>query len=239
MKTRLLAACTFVSGLFMASCGDMDQHQLMIAYPAQGYSILFADQTVDSISFLTFDSSKIIIHNDEWIRVTGDESGTIKHDNDKRYWVTTELEFAPNTNRHSRIGAVEVQSYDYQVGARYLQFGHLDITRPSAKVETKLPNSTIPDSVSFCLADSAFILTDSLCFDVHNAWELVRKDNGEQVDWVKFDKQYGKPGRNRLIVTFEENEDTTDRSVVFELKSGRVSNDITIKQFGRKKKENE
>ena len=155
MKTRLLAACTFVSGLFMASCGDMDQHQLMIAYPAQGYSILFADQTVDSISFLTFDSWKIIIHNNEWIRVTGDESGTIKHDNDKRYWVTTELEFAPNTNRHSRIGAVEVQSYDYQVGARYLQFGHLDITRPSAKVETKLPNSTIPDSVSFCLADNA------------------------------------------------------------------------------------
>lgn len=239
MKTRLLAACTFVSGLFMASCGDMDQHQLMIAYPAQGYSILFADQTVDSISFMTFDSWKIISHNNDWIRVNGDGSGSIKHDINKRYWITSELEFAPNTTNHSRIGVVEVQSYDYQVGAKYLQFGHLDITRPSAKVETLLTGSTIPDSVSFCLADSAFILTDSLCFYVHNRWKLVRKNGDEQVDWVQFDKEEGSAGRSRLIVTFQENKDTTDRSVVFELKSGKVSNDITIKQFGRKKKENE
>ena len=239
MKTRLLAACTFVSGLFMASCGDMDQHQLMIAYPAQGYSILFADQTVDSISFLTFDSWKIIPHAN-WISLTGDNEGGIKYDYAKRYWITSELKFEPNTTNRTRLGAVEVISYEYHTGATYYQYGHLDIYRPIPKVEKYYKDSRlIPDSVSFCLADSAFILTDSLCFDVHNAWELVRKDNGEQVDWVKFDKQYGKPGRNRLIVTFEENEDTTDRSVVFELKSGRVSNDITIKQFGRKKKENE
>ena len=56
---------------------------------------------------------------------------------------------------------------------------------------------------------------------------------------VQFDKQEVSAGLCRLIVTFQENKDTTDRSVVFELKSGKVSNDITIKQFGRKKKENE
>ncbi len=232
-KTKFLAAFALVGGLFMASCAEEGQHQLMIGYPAQGYSILHADEMTDSIMFVTFDSWKVTPLQTDWIRVNGKDNGTIKHDDTKRYWIKVNLEFAPNTTAHTRIGAVSVRSYEYEVGAKYLQYGHLDIFHPSAKAETFMSGSTIPDSVSFCLADSANVPNDSLCFRVENRWELAFV--GEQPEWLALDAQEGRAGRNRVNLTFEANTDTIARRAVVRLTSGRVSNDIEILQHGRKK----
>lgn len=240
-KTKFLAAFALMGGLFMASCGEQSQHQLMIGYPAQGYSILHADEVEDSIMFVTFDSWKVTPYQSEWMRVVGNDNGTIKHDDAKRYWITVFLDILPNTSAHTRIGTVSVRSYEYEVGARYIQYGHLDIFHPTAKAEKFMPGSTIPDSVSFCLADSALIATDSLCFRVQNRWTL--EFVGEQPEWVKPDTLEGRAGRNRVNLTFEANPDTAARHAVLRLTSGKgnyaISNDIDIVQYGRKKEDNE
>ena len=238
MKTKLLAAFAMAGGLFVTSCGDMDQHQLMIVYPAQGYSVLYADESADSISFVTFDSWRVRPNEPDWIRLTGEETGNIKYDNTKRYWITCELEFAPNTSNKTRLGTVEVFSYEYSVGAKYLQYGHLDISHPEAEVENFREGSTIPETVKFCLTDSAFVPSDSLCFNVHQRWNLAYKD-GQAPSWLKISEMEGTPGKNTLELTFEENLSTEPRSTVLLLTSGRVTNEIKIEQLGRKKKENE
>lgn len=238
MKTKFFAVCAFISSLFAVSCGDLDNHELAVVYPAQGYRILYADHTCDSICFVTFDSWRVRPH-DEWIRLTGKESGTIKYDNSKRYLISSELEFAPNTTNQTRIGTVEVNSYDYAVGAKYIQFGHLEITHPVAMVDSLRPESTIPHSVSFCLRDSAFVLADSLCFDVHNVWTLKCKDGEQLPSWITLGKTSGNSGKNSVALTFQENMELTPRSTVLTLTSGRVTNEIKIEQLGRKKKENE
>ncbi len=240
-KTRFLAAFALMGSLFVASCGEQSQHQLMIGYPAQGYSILHADEVEDSIMFLTYDSWKVASYQTDWMRVDGNDHGNIKHDDTKRYWITVFLAFLPNTTNPSRLGTMSVRSYEYEVGARYLQYGHLDISRPVAEVEKFMSGSTIPDSVSFCLTDSASISTDSLCFRVQNRWTL--EFVGEQPEWVKPDAFEGRAGRNRVNLTFEANPDTTARRAVLRLTSGKgdyaVSNDINIVQKGRKKGDNE
>lgn len=236
MKTKLLAACAFLGGMFMASCGEQDHHELWIAYPSQGYSILFADQRVDSISFVTFDSWKIN-PREEWIKVNGQSYGTINHSNEKRYWITSELEFAQNTTGHSRIGTVDVQSYDYQVGAMYLQFGYLDITHPSPKAEKFYSDTTIPDSVSFCLtADSTLTPVDSLSFYAHDGWEIAYKE-GAETEWLTVGKTRGRDGKNSVELKFQENPDTASRHTILLLTSGRVTNEIKVVQPGKKKEE--
>ncbi len=232
-KTKFLATFALLGGLFMASCNEEGRHQLSIVYPAQGYRILHADEVADSIMFVTFDSWKVTAYQSDWIRVTHNEKGTIQNDGVSAHIITSDLQFAPNATRHSRIGWVTINSYEYQVGAKYLQYGHLDINRPSAKAETFMSGSTIPDSVSFCLADSSYTTADSLCFRVQNHWELEFVD--EQPEWISADKMYGHSGRNRVNLTFQANPDTTARRTKVRLTSGRVSNDIEIVQHGRKK----
>ena len=134
--------------------------------------------------------------------------------------------------------AVEVFSYEYSVGAKYLQYGHLDISHPEAEVEKFREGSTIPETVKFCLTDSAFVPSDSLCFNVHQRWNLAYKD-GQAPSWLKISEMEGTPGKNTLELTFEENLSTEPRSTVLLLTSGRVTNEIKIEQLGRKKKEDE
>ncbi len=100
-----------------------------------------------------------------------------------------------------------------------------------------MSGSTIPDSVSFCLADSAYVPNDSLCFRVENRWTL--EFVGGQPEWLEADAMEGRAGRNRVNLTFVANPDTTARRAVVRLTSGRVSNDIDIVQYGRKKEDNE
>lgn len=239
MKTKILAACALLGGLFMASCNEQGQHQLLIAYPAQGYSILYADETIDSISFLTFDSWRVIPRESEWIRLTGDDHGNIKHDDTKRYWITCELQFKQNNTNATRLGTVEVFSYEYSVGANYLQYGHLEISHPAPDVVTLRPGSTIPETVSFCVSDSAFVRSDSLCFRVRDRWKLTCKDNAELPSWVTLSKTEGTMGKHKIDIAFEENLSVDPRSVVLQLTSGNVTNDIKIEQLGRKLKEDE
>lgn len=236
---KAFAACAGVLGsVLLASCGDQDQHQLGIAYPLTGYSILYADQTADSICFLTFDSWRVSVFEKDWMRVEdGKDNGTIKHDDNKLYYISVPLEFAPNTTHHSRIGEVDVRSYEYIVGARYLQYGHLNISNPLPKDESLMNGTTVPDSVSFTLNCAADAVSDTLVFSVRGGWELTFVD--AKPEWIDLEKEYGARGRNRVELTFTKNTESEERSATVRLTSGRVTNDIKIVQEGKKEEEEE
>ncbi len=238
-KNFLVAFGVLLSALFV-SCGEeMNQHQLLIQHPNSGISILFADQTKDSVIFYTFDSYSIK-STSSWITVDGKGSADIKYDYTKNYRIYNSLTIEPNTENKSRVGYININSYEYQSACAFFQYGFLNIERPTAKVEKSFENTTLPETVSFTLADSAHVVQDSLVFYVQNDWRLEFADGADQ-SWVSMDKtegvarfDYGKARKNVVNLTLQPNPTTTDRETKVKLYSGKVSNEIVIRQYGIK-----
>lgn len=221
--------------LALQSCNfSSEQHQLYIYYP-NGVKAIAADQTQDSLRFFTYDSWKLST-TDNWISIVGDASHEIKNPAalcDVKY----DIQLQPNTSKTARLGYVQVRSYyENPASAIYYQTGWLDIIKPTFKGISFYDEDTkqIPKEVSFTLADSCQVVSDSLWFSVYNNWTLEYV--GEQVAWVKMDRNQGKAGENKVYLTFEPNEATEDRQTVVRLTSGPCSTDMTIKQYGAKKK---
>ncbi|MBR1498105.1 MAG: BACON domain-containing protein [Bacteroidaceae bacterium] len=227
----LLCSLTF----FFASCaGDPETHQLM---PVTGGSVLFADQTADSVLFYTFDSWTVTSQAD-WLRIEGDSHADIKYDYTKRYLCRVDVSVLPNTTGHTRQGLVQVRSYDYSYSVPFYQFGMLDVTRPAYTVESYLDEAALlPDVALHVLTDSANWEADSISFYVHNQWELTFAD-GAASDWLVLDKNTGRAGKNQVNLTLTPNTDTENgRETVLVLTSGEVSDRITVRQLPAKKTE--
>lgn len=233
-KKSFLYASAFLAGtVWMASCGSDDVHQLGVMYP-NGIHALYADDTEDSISFVTFDSWSVIPVA-PWITVNGNASGTIKHDNNARYRISVPLNIGRNTTGRSRWGLVNVKSYEYMVNGLYYQMGTLNINHPAYQVKSYIAgtNDQLIDSVAYELRDSAFVTDDSICFTVKQPWMLAFK--GERPSWVSLSSEEGFGGHANVAVTMEENTDTEDRIATVVLTSSGVSNEIDIRQYGVKK----
>ena len=78
IKTFLLA-CSLLS--LIASCNDSETHLLT---PVEKAIIIYADQTVDSLSFYTFDSWTAASQAD-WLAIDGDSHQDFVYDNTKCY----------------------------------------------------------------------------------------------------------------------------------------------------------
>ena len=75
---KVIFPILFLLAIVMQSCSNgLDRHELTVVYP-NGYA-LFADQTKDSIVFLTFDSWRVY-SNASWISVEGKSNDNIKYD---------------------------------------------------------------------------------------------------------------------------------------------------------------
>lgn len=231
MPLLLLCSLTFV---FASCAGDPETHQLT---PVTGGSVLFADQTADSLLFYTFDSWTVTSQSD-WIRTEGDAHADIKYDYTKRYLCRVDVSLQPNTTGHTRQGLVRVQSYDYSYSVPFYQFGMLDVTRPAYTVESYLDKAALlPDVALHVLTDSANWEADSISFQVHNPWELKFAD-GAAPDWLVLSKTSGQPGKHQVNLTLTPNTDTENgREAVLLLTSGEVSDRITVRQLPAKKKE--
>lgn len=236
MKKYILFLSALAITAMVQSClSDPDQHQLAIVHPTTG--LMYADATVDSLKFYTFDSWKVT-PNHSWLSVTGDSEGTINYDYNARYLVTVPVAAEPNKTGKSRIGTIEVNSYDYTAYGLYIQLGYLHFTNLNATVSSYLSQySSIPESVQFYLADSAFVVQDSLCFTVEKSWELSFPDG--EPDWMSLSKTTGRGGNNHVDVAFEENPTYVDRKTTVRLTSSGVTTDVAVTQFAKKKKEGE
>ena len=230
----LLLACSLLS-LFASCVSDPERHELS---PVGSSIILYADNTIDSLRFFTYDSWTVTPQND-WISVDGDSHLDIKYDYTMRYLCRVFLTIQPNTSGKTRCGTVLVESHKYSYSAPFVQLGLLKVTYPVNIVGTWLDEqSGIPDEAHYELIDSAHWTSDSICFKVQNNWELTFV--GDAPEWLTLDKTTDLPGKYKVNLTLVPNTDTENgREATLRLKSGDVTNEIIVRQLPAKKEEEE
>lgn len=231
LKTLLLA-CSLLP--LLASCdGEAERHELT---PEVSSIIIYADETIDSLRFYTFDSWTVTPQVD-WITVEGNTHLDLVHDNSMRYLCRVILNVKPNTTGKTRKGTVLVQSYDYSYSAPFVQLGLFKVSHPLFTADTWLDEqSGIPDVAHYELIDSAHWESDSICFTVHSNWNLVFAD--EAPEWLALDNTMGLPGKHRVNLTLVPNTDTENgRETKLRLMGDKVSNEIIVRQLPAKKEE--
>lgn len=228
----LLPLCSLL--LMLSACsGDPEPHQLV---PVEQPFILYADQTVDSVRFYTFDSWSVVPSVD-WITVVGQSQATIDYDYTKRYLFRVVLNITPNTSGETRSGTVLVKSYDYSYSSPIVQLGMLEVQRPAYTADSYLDDyGIIPKTAHYELVDSAHWTSDSICFKVENGWELLF--DGTTPDWLQLDKTTDRKGRHRVNLTLTPNTNPAEeREAKLVLKSSGISTPITVRQLAPKKEE--
>jgi hypothetical protein len=228
----LLLACSLLP--FLASCdGEQERHELT---PDVSSIVLYADETIDSLRFFTFDSWTVTPQAD-WITVDGDSHLDLVHDNSVRYLCKVFFNVEPNTTGKTRTGTVLVQSYDYSFTSPFVQLGLLRLSHPLFTTDTWLnEQSGIPDVAHYELTDSAHWTSDSICFTVQSNWDLVFAD--EAPEWLELDNTMGIPGKYSVHLKLVPNTDKENgREARLKLVSGKVSNEIIVRQLPAKKEE--
>ena len=232
-KTKtLLLVCSLLP--FFASCvSEPEYHQLT---PVGDSFILYADQTLDSLRFYTFDSWTVTSQVD-WITVEGSSHADVSYSSSNLYLWKVLVSVKPNTTGRTRNGSVLVQSYDYSYSSPFVQLGLLKVSHPAYTVDSYLDEqSLIPDVAYYTLTDSAHWTSDSICFTVQNSWELAFAGETPP-DWLSLDKTTDFAGTHKVHLTLTENTDTENgREATLRLTSGKVSNDILVRQLPAKKK---
>lgn len=230
----ILFAAATTAGVLTSCNNDTDQHQLAVMYP--GVSLLYADNTTDSLVFLTFDSWSMH-SNASWLTPRGKTSATVNHDASKRYQFIVYFDVEANTTGKSRWGNVEVFSYEYSASAYYLQLGCHNVMHPAGTPVTYInDNRNLPETIRFEATDSANVTLDSLCFSVQADWTLSFAE-GEDATWLTPEKTAGTPGENIVRVSMTENTSDKERQTTLTLKSSGVSTDISFKQLPKKEED--
>lgn len=219
----LFAAMTAL--LTISSCdGKIEQHYTAIAYP-QVESVLYADQTEDSLCFISYDSWYVVLNSD-WVTVEDDhKQGVVP----TGYYIEkcVPLIFAVNNTGKTRSTIVNLTAHEGILSVAYRQMHYLNITNPLRKNE------------AYELVDSSFVVQDSIVFNANGLWNL--KFVGEQPSWIKWTEGYpvsGRKGPQKVKFDMEKNANEVERTATVRLTSNGISNDIVIKQLPPKK-ENE
>ena len=231
LKTLLLA-CSLLP-IFASCISDPERHELS---PVGSSIILYADHTVDSLQFYTFDSWTVT-PKDNWITVDGDSHMDLDYNYSIGYLCKVFLKIQPNTTGKTRCGTVLVQSYKYSYSSPFVQLGILKITHPAYTADTWLDEqSGIPEVAHFELVDSAHWTSDSICFTVQNNWDLVF--DGDKPDWISLDKTTDLKVKHKVYLTLDPNTNTEEgRDTKLKLTSNGVTNEIVVRQLPAKKEE--
>lgn len=227
----LLLVCSLLP--FIAACiNDPERHELR---PVGSSIILYADHTIDSLRFYTYDRWTVT-PQDNWISVDGDSHVDLNYDYSISYLCRVFLKIQPNTTGKTRCGTVLVQSYKYSYSSPFVQLGILKVTHPAYTVDSYLDEqSGIPDVAHFVLVDSAHWTNDSICFTVQNNWDLVLEGDPKP-EWISYDKMTDLKGKYRVNLTLDPNTDTENERVAkLKLTCNGVSNEIVVRQLPAKK----
>ena len=225
-----LVALTALVAMFHSCAKESEQHLLQMVHPSN--SIVFADQTRDSVEFYTFDSWKVVPDDTEWIQVEGENSARVNDQDQLLRLYILPVSIQPNTTGKTRLGYLRVTSYEFTAYASYIQVGFLRITRPAYEIKTLISEySSIPSEVSFCLKDSSTFTLDSLSFTTYNPWTL---QPDASASWLTLSRTEGEAGHNLVELYMKENETKSSREAKLKLTSGEVTNEIIVRQSGRK-----
>jgi len=233
MKKKSFLYAILMMAVMFASCAkDPERHELQMLYPTTAYH--YADETSDSLQFLTFDSWRASTDETEWISTVGQSSGDVKYDYYTRLLVTVGVNMQPNLSNVTRRGFVRVVSYKYEGYASFIQYGFLNVTRPEYTAKTYMSEySSVPRTVEFCLTDSATWLVDSLSFTTQKAWTLTLKNQADS-EWITAEQTSGAAGHHLVTLNMTENTSAEERKATFVLSSSDINTEIIVCQLGKK-----
>lgn len=213
----LIALCTFAMSMVMTSCfEDNGDHYTEILYPENGIKTLYADQTEDSLKFVTFDSWKLDttygnVTNPQKLMLTlnpTDMAGEVEKNSYVRKSVV--FQFTPNTSDTIRAVSFKLNSYNTDFGAVYQQMHFHNIDRPARR------------NYEFLLTDTAEALVDSIIFTAYTGWQCSVK-NPEQTTWIQVANPSGKKGSNIIKLNMQKNTGSSDRSATLVLTSDNAA----------------
>lgn len=232
MKKIALFLFAVTAVVSLTSClGDDDNsyHGMTIIYPS-GVSALYADQTTDSLKFISYDSF-LLSSDASWLTILSkDASGTVPSNS---YWYALDsIHMTPNTTGDARYGYITLYNTYKKSSAQacYYQTYFLDIIRPTALKDSN-------NRYYFAQTDSSTIRTDSVAFKVFGNWTFSIAP-GDTATWVSFpanEKVSGTPGTYIVRYKLATNATGADRSMKLRLTSNGVSTDIKITQYKPKK----
>lgn len=226
-KMLFLLAAT---SLLTACVKDSENHYVNIVSPAGGtMGAVYADQTLDSIVFLTTDSYRCT-YSASWMSIKSNASKNLKNYFQTIYPISLPVSFEINTSGAARTATISIQSYgnnwDQQITTGFVQFGWPNIERPSAYITYQ---GSLPDKAEFDLVVPASEITDSLIFNVRDSWTL--EGNGA---FATPASQSGKSGRNKVMLSLQPNTAKEKRTDKFVLTTSGVSTTITVTQQAAK-----
>lgn len=236
MKKILIAAVALLSMVSLQSCidGDNQNHGTNIITNSNlGLHELYADQTLDSLHVISYDSWTARVEGGDWLEVS-DKLCKVP----AGYIVTQTVltKTTPNTTGKMRTASFVVQSEYSEYGplsVNVFQFPWLNITAPQpqyeqvedkatgekyvvAKYEAPLNASDTYAVLGCCVYSDATLTSDA-------NWLLVQNEDQEL-----------KPGAHGIKFVVNPNSTESEREAHVTLTSNGVSNVITYKQKGKK-----
>lgn len=184
-KITLLSLLAGAAMLFTACDKESYQHQVAIVVPQGNMGFIYADQVLDSITFLTFDSYRywaVSTNPDNFISISEKESSMKIQNVYYQCWsFTLPVYFKPNTTDNPRLGYVAVESkseMDDWAGtayATYFQANWHCISKPAPNYQYN-KEQTLIESCDHLMRDTAYQVTDTLEFYAFDNWSLASAD---------------------------------------------------------------
>ena len=216
------------AALMFSSCIENDgTHYTEILYPSEGGKVLYADQTNDSLKFITFDpwSLDTIYRFTSKLWLNLDPSDLAGGDVPSGYYVnkTIKFTFEPNTSDTIKAVSLVLTSNNYKFESMFYQVNYLNIDRP-----------VMDKNYNFELTDSATTTRDSISFVTYGDWNL-EVINPETTDWITLTKNNGSKGTHTVPLELKENKSEAARLATLKLTSNGASTQILVKQMAGKK----
>lgn len=224
---KVIGFSVALAAVLFAACDNKENSYnfAQIIYPSGYGSVLYADQTVDSLRFATtFDWSISVPAN--WMHVNEDSMAwTVP----QGYYMVKKIDVKLDVNNTDTIRTdyIYFHADGKTLVTAYTQYHYLNIERPVRR------------NYQFTLQDTARQVRDSLVFQTYgDDWTLAFK--GGEPAWVRLADgapTSGRSGKYTVHYQLDQNTTTAERTAVLELKSRGVSTDIRIKQLGLKAEE--
>lgn len=235
MKHFILKCLSLAMVVTMATGCDSDNNndfeQLGIYPLTGGATVLYADQTEDSITVVS-SRSWMLTADSAWMGLRGEVSNkTIQGQSTSGYQTSVNVE-RNNTGR-VRTAAIRLTDNHKTVGRIYLQTYWLDIEYPEASFPAGTPEISDPSSfagVTFALDIPRDSTTEYIDFTIHASQARLTTD----ASWISPREVTTQRGAHSIQLTCTPNTTGSDRTAVYTLTtSNGISTPITVKQKGR------
>lgn len=206
-KTLTLMAA---AAIMIVSCNKENEfHQ---TYIPQAYTIVYADQTADSIPYVTTEEHTLK-STGSWCSVNTDYQASVNSQIKKNPGIYTLVAYIScnlNTTGKLRVADFLVDSREYDASSIIVQLANLEVERPAITISQDL---TV-DSVSFMYLEG-LANTDSIIFTTHYPWTLSVPEGS----FITLHTTSGEAGRNIVKFDYTMNATENDRSTKITLTS--------------------